>query len=182
MIFISAGHYPASPGAKYDRFIEHDEASIWADMLVHKLNASSKVPELNAILVPTGILKSKIDFINNRIMNGDVAIELHFNAAVNAKGENVGRGSETLHYPGSEKGMKLAQLCQDVLAENFPPSRGIKEGWYRMNKENGPDFFLDKSKCPAVILEPEFVHRSELIVKNREVTINQLSEALLNGI
>jgi hypothetical protein len=68
------------------------------------------------------------------------------------------------------------------LAENFPPSRGIKEGWYRMNKENGPDFFLDKSKCPAVILEPEFVHRSELIVKNREVTINQLSEALLNGI
>jgi hypothetical protein len=31
MIFVSAGHYPSAPGARWERFVEHDEAVIWAD-------------------------------------------------------------------------------------------------------------------------------------------------------
>ena len=170
MIFISAGHYPAKPGAKFERFVEHDEAIIWADELVKKID--------NSMLVPVGVLKSKVAFINERIMNGDIAIEIHFNAAVNAKGENVGKGSETLYYPGSEKGEKLAAAAQSALAEVFPPDRGIKEGWYRMDPARGPDFFLAKTKCPAIIIEPDFVHRFELIIENRETAIDKLAEVL----
>jgi len=84
MIFISAGHYPSAPGAKWERFVEHDEAVVWADMLIAKIGADS-------MLVPTGVLKSKVDFINERIMNGDIAVEIHFNAARDKNNNPIGK-------------------------------------------------------------------------------------------
>ncbi len=171
MIFISAGHHPAAPGAKWDRFIEHDEASIWALIMSNKLDDSGS-------LVPTGTLQSKVDFINARIMNGDVAIEIHFNAARDKDNKPIGRGCETLYYPGSEAGEHLATLCQDALELCFPPNRGVKEGWYRMDPKRGPDFFLARTKCPAVIIEPEFVHHSEKIIDNREMAIDLMIDNL----
>lgn len=168
MIFISAGHYPAKPGATYERFIEHDEAIIWATMLAHKLGEDS-------LLVPVGVLREKVSYINERALNGDVAVEIHFNAATDKDGNNVGRGCESLYYPGSEKGKFLASVCQDVLAKYLPPDRGVKEGYYRMNPDNGPDFFLAKTKCPATIIEPEFVHRFELIQEHRESVVEELA-------
>jgi len=179
MIFISAGHHPTKPGAKFDRFIEHDEACVWVDILVHKINDSGddESPAVKAIAVPVGVLKSKVDFINTRLVNGDIAIEVHFNAAV-VDGKNVGRGCETLYYPGSENGKQLAIKCQEALEEFYPPSRGVKEGWYRMDPKRGADFFLAQTKCPAVIIEPEFVHRFQRIFDNRDDAITLLVIAL----
>lgn len=171
MIFISAGHHPAAPGARFGRFIEHDEACIWAEAIVEQLGE-------NGILVPTGVLREKVAFINERILNGDIAVEVHFNAAKNSSGENVGKGCETLYYPGSEAGKDLAELCQGILSEFFPPDRGTKEGWYRMDPARGPDFFLAKTKCPAVIIEPEFVHRFDLIHTHRVEACKDLANAL----
>ena len=74
MIFISAGHYPSAPGAKYQRFIEHDEAVIWQKLICNILGDK-------CLSVPTGVLRTKADFINERVMNGDIAAEVHFNAA-----------------------------------------------------------------------------------------------------
>lgn len=176
MIFISAGHHPASPGAKFsDRatgveYVEHDEAKIWASLIAHHLGSA-------AIVVPTGHLRSKVAFINERAEPRSLAIEVHFNAAV-LDGVNVGKGSETLYYPGSTAGEALAEAVQDVLAIHFPPSRGIREGWYRENRQNGPDFFLAHTKPPAVILEPEFIHRLGLARERREVVCKSLATAL----
>ena len=172
MIFISAGHYPAAPGAKWDRFIEHDEAVIWAEKLAALLPSG--------VMVPTGVLKSKVAFINERILNGDVAIEIHFNAARNADNEPIGKGSETLYYPGSENGEALAEAVQAVVAAHFAPDRGIKEGWYRMDKSKGADFFLAKTSCPSIIVEPEFVHRSDIIIEKRDATITAMAELLIS--
>ena len=169
MIFISAGHYPSHPGAKWERFIEHDEAVIWADAICEQLD--------NSMRVPTGVLKSKTTFINERVMNNDIAIEIHFNAARDSNDNPIGKGCETLYYPGSDTGKALASLCQAVLAPLFPPDRGIKEGWYRMDKSKGADFFLAKTKCPAVIIEPEFVHRSDIIEDKRVEAVLSLTEA-----
>lgn len=171
MIFISAGHYPARPGAKWERFIEHDEAVVWQQMLCELLGD-------DCIEVPVGILRDKVNFINERSMNGDIAIEIHFNAARDSNNNPIGRGCETLYYPGSEKGKHIAQLCQDALALVFPPSRGVKEGWYRMDPSRGADFFLAKTKCPSIIIEPEFVHHNDLIVENRELAIALLEDTL----
>ncbi len=171
MIFISAGHHPAAPGATFDRFIEHDEATIWAKLMADELNES-------ATLVPTGTLQSKVNFINARIMNGDITIEIHFNAARDKDNNPVGRGCETLYYPGSESGKHIATLCQDALELCFPPNRGVKEGWYRMDRKLGPDFFLARTKCPAVIIEPEFVHHGEKIMEHRELAIDLMIDNL----
>jgi N-acetylmuramoyl-L-alanine amidase len=172
MIFISAGHYPAAPGAKFERFIEHDEAIVWAKAITERLGK-------HGTLVPTGVLREKVAFINERIMNGDFAVEVHFNAAVDSSGTNVGRGCESLYYPGSLDGKDLAELCQGILSEFFAPDRGAKEGWYRMDPARGPDFFLAKTKCPAVIIEPEFVHRFDLIHTYREEACKDIADALI---
>ena len=179
MIFISAGHHPAKPGATFDRFIEHDEACVWVDMMTNAINNSGGEDSLavKATAVPVGFLKTKVDFINSRMIHGDIALEVHFNAAV-VNGKNVGRGSETLYYPGSEAGKALATVCQEALAAFFPPSRGVKEGWYRMDKTRGADFFLAQTKCPAIIIEPEFVHHFQMIFDNRKDTIELLVVAL----
>jgi len=170
MIFISAGHHPGKPGAKFDRFIEHDEACCWIDIMAHKFGEK-------AIAVPVGFLKAKVDFINSRMINGDVALEIHFNAAV-VDGKNIGNGCETLYYPGSEKGKALATVCQEALATFFLPSRGVKEGWYRMDPKRGADFFLAQTRCPAVIIEPEFVQNFQKIFDNRDDAITLLVVAL----
>ncbi len=170
MIFISAGHHPAAPGAKFERFIEHDEALIWADLMNIKLG-------IDSTLVPADTLQHKVDYINSRLMDGDIAIEIHFNSAV-VDGKHVGRGCETLYYPGSELGLHIATLCQEALELCFPPSRGVKEGWYKMDKSRGADFFLARTKCPAVILEPEFVHHTALIQDNRDMAIGLLVDNL----
>jgi N-acetylmuramoyl-L-alanine amidase len=171
MIFISAGHYPSAPGAKWERFVEHDEATVWADLLVAQIDDSMRVP--------TGILRDKVNFINERVMNGDIAVEIHFNAARDKNNNPVGRGCETLYYPGSDRGEKLAEICQVALKSFYPPDRGAKEGWYRMDVSKGPDFFLAKTTCTAVIVEPEFVHRSQTIQDNSYLAINSLAKALV---
>lgn len=200
VIFISAGHFPQQPGAVYDGFVEHDEAMIWARRIVELLGADS-------MLVPTGVLKAKVAFINARNVPGSVCMEIHFNDAVrwrdkNADGkvtddelEHVGEGAETLYCPGSEPGKRLALAVQQSIEHLFPykwtdhnrngiqerdelTGRGVKEGWYRMDKSKGPDFILAKTVCPTVIVEPEFVQRRDRIIANREAACAAMAQAL----
>jgi N-acetylmuramoyl-L-alanine amidase len=172
MIFVSAGHHASKPGASYKGFCEFDEAVVWADLMIDKLGAFG-------IRVPSGFLRDKVDFINARNPVDSVAIEIHFNAAVDSNGNNIGRGCETLYFPGSESGKKIATTVNDALAEVFPPNRGVKEGWYRMNKKNGPDFFLARTKCPAIIIEPDFIHRKDIIQNGREEACQKMVDALV---
>lgn len=182
-IMVSAGHHPTKPGACFGSFCEWDEAKIWADRVVALLDGL-------AMRVPDGVLKDKVGFINAR--SPTLAIEIHFNSYkiwedLNKDGQvsddelrAAGRGSETLYYPGSHAGKKLATIVQAALALHFPPSRGVKEGYYRMDPANGPDFFLARTKCPSVIVEPEFIHRTDLITTKRDAACAGIACALLD--
>lgn len=161
-VFIAAGHHPKAPGAGFEGFYEHDEADRWLDEMF-KLDLDGRV----LVRIPTGPLKDKADFVNRRCAPGDVALELHFNSAVNAAGERVGSGSVTLYCPNSEEGMQLAHAAQEVLKAHFPPDRGIVAGWYRGDQTRGGYYFLERTRCPAIILEPEFVHHRDLIQAKR---------------
>lgn len=174
MIFISAGHHAKMPGASYDGFNEFDEATIWSDKLCGLLGDK-------AIQVPTGVLREKVDFINHRDPSRSIAVEIHFNAAKDSDGNNIGKGCETLYYPGSVYGKQIATVVNNAMAEIFSPDRGAKEGYYRMNPKNGPDFFLAKTKCPAIIIEPEFIHRKKKIVENRTTACEALAEAFVRA-
>ena len=182
MILISAGHHPTKPGACFEGFCEHDEALRWAAAIFSILSPTE------ALLVPPGTLKDKVGFINAR--KCALAVEIHFNSAkqwvdrdndgVVDEGEDfhVGRGCETLYYPGSAKGREAAKIVQAAMAETLPPDRGVKEGWYRMNPKFGPDYFLKKTRCTSLIIEPEFIHRKDLIVKHRQAVCVDLANAI----
>lgn len=175
MIFVSAGHHPEKPGACYGHFCEFPETVAWRDRIVELLGDQG-------VKVPRGYLRNKAAFINSRCPDGvGIAAEIHFNAAADADGNNIGRGSETLHFPGSQAGIHVAKEVQRELSAlaAFQPDRGVKEGWYRMDPKYGVDFFLRKIIAPAVIIEPQFIQHVCDIQKGREAGCKAIARALL---
>lgn len=173
-VFIAPGHYPEAPGAGFEGFYEHDEALRWVDVITR-----SDPDERVFVRVPGLTLREKALFINKRChTERDIAVELHFNSFVDEHNQHRGSGSVTLYYPGSSASEKLARACQKVLAAHFPPDRGVVAGWYRGDERRGPYYFLAKTACPAVILEPEFVHHRDLIQSKRAEVAQALAAAL----
>ena len=170
MILISAGHHPKSPGACHDGFCEHDEAVRWVIELLQHFD------ETEAAAVPTGTLAEKTDYINKR--QPKLAVEIHFNSLYANKTVDAERGCLQLYYPGSETGKRAAQIVQDALAPLFPPDLGVREGFYRLDPTMGVDWFLAKTNCMALILEPEFIDRKDEIVTKRAQACLALAEAL----
>jgi N-acetylmuramoyl-L-alanine amidase len=146
MIFVSAGHYPAKPGVVNGEEREWEEAMVWASQLV-------KILGPRGFLVPTGTLREKVHYVNQ--LSPTIAVEIHFNDLTSSPNDPV-RGSETLYYPGSKTGEALASRVQSALGELLGRNRGAKPGWYRMDPMRGPDFWLKKTDCPSLIIEPGF--------------------------
>lgn len=181
-ILIAAGHEPKRPGAVHLGFAEHPEACLWRDAIVSSGNALFEA-------VPVGTLVEKVLYINRRCAESghSIALEVHFNAG-GTPGKT--RGCETLYAPGSKKGVIVAQYVQDALAPLFPPSRGVKEAWYRMDHphrvdfpgdvpgDEKPDYFCVRTVCPAVIVEPEFIYEREGIQSKRDAACAAIADAL----
>lgn len=171
MILVSVGHHPHSKGASFGDFNEFDEAQIWVSLICNMLGDL-------ALQVPVGVLKKKVAFINDycHTHQGDhIAIEIHFNSDL----KHQGHGSESLYYPISWHGQHVAEEIQDHLSRVFGPNRGAKEGWYRMDRSKGPDYFLARTQCTSVIIEPEFIHNQEHIVEGREPGCATIAQVLI---
>lgn len=175
MIFVSAGHHMEAKGAAFKQYNEFDEVKLWQSLIVNYLGD-------DAMAVPPGTLKQKTTFINSWSVNSyDIAVEVHLNADPDADrpGDPVARGSETLYFPGSQRGLAVAETIQHDLSAIFPPNRGAKEGYYRMNPANGPDWFLRKTRCTAVIVEPEFIENIEqVVIPKRELACQTIATTL----
>lgn len=75
----------------------------------------------------------------------DAFISIHCNAAKRLEAE----GTETFHYPGSERGERLAALIQHHLTEALlTEDRGVKIAKYQVLRE---------TDCPAVLIECGFI-------------------------
>lgn len=178
MILLSAGHYPESPGACHNGFCEHEEAVRWVDILQLLLRSRTSVE-----VVPTGRLGKKIEWVNkfHKSVPVDLAVEIHFNGSEDGKQ----RGSETLYCPNSVKGQRAARIVQDSMSALLGPSRGAKEGWYKMilppDPRATPDIFLSKTDPVALILEPEFIYNRLVIESLRQVTCEMLSDAIIDA-
>lgn len=178
MILLCAGHEPTKPGACFNGFCEHEEATRWVNALALLLRQRTHVD-----VVPTGSLTSKIAFVNAYAVEPvDLAIEIHFNSDESKKQ----RGSETLYCPGSKRGERAARVVQDMLGALLTPNRGAKEGWYRMipppDPAAVPDAFLDKTNPVALILEPEFIYNRAVIESLRQVTCEVLCDAVIDAV
>jgi len=171
MIAVSAGHYPAAPGAVYEGFVEHDHAVKWADKVTELL----KEQGYKVTRIPTGHLQDKVHHVNES--GAKLAIEIHFNSDA----KHNAHGCVTLYCPGSHKGERLASLVQSGLSSFFPPNRGVKEGWYRLDPSRGPDYFLSHTVPPAIIVEPEFVENANKIEANFEVACKMIADGLIDA-
>lgn len=167
-IVISAGHYPAAPGAAFGDILEHKEATTWITAIRKRLVDRGAVV---CVLRP-GPLSEKIKEAN--AFRADLAMELHFNADAAHKG----RGSETLYHPKSRLGKALAEEVQRSMSSLCAPNRGVKEGWYQMNVGGNIDAFLARTNCPAIIVEPLFVHETERFPVAREFVPVVIADAL----
>lgn len=165
-VILSAGHYPAKSGASWEGTREHDVAVQWVDEIADYLTLMG----VEVIEIESTGLTEKVRNVNEWCKTHDcIAIELHFNSA----GPKYVQGNETLYYPGSDEGKSIAEVYNEEffsrVEEYIVKDRGVKEGWYRMDRpgiidfygdEDGdemPDYWLRKTACPAIILEPCFM-------------------------
>lgn len=156
-IALSAGHYSQAKGAVYNDLVEHDLANIWLDYIFDEYDELHSLDKVvfELVFVPPGTLKEKVKFINDN--ECDYAVEIHFNSA---PGDFKYTGSETLYMPDSIKGKEFAKLVHEATIDILEvPDRGIKKGLYWSTKEqtNTPLYFLRRTRCPAIIVEPEFL-------------------------
>lgn len=181
MILLSAGHNPEAQGATWKGWSEYQEACLWVrEIMTHTTGVE---------FIPTGSLKNKVEYVNSK--KATLAIEIHFNSAkvwrdLNNDGKvtddevrNVGSGALTLYAPGSVRGRAYAELFQNAIEPLFGKHwNGVMEGWYRMDKENGPDYFLSKTNCPAIIIEPEFIHHKDFLQENRDAACANIAKVI----
>lgn len=169
MILVSAGHNNNAKGACFEGLCEYPLTLIWAKNIVRLINENGIYSEV----VPVTSLKNKVKYINN--LNSILAVEIHFNSDQQRRGH----GSETLYYPNSEKGVLAANLIQANLSR-IGYDRGAKEGWYRMDPERGPDYFLAKTQCTSLIIEPEFIHNMRQATHRfQHVACDVITQALI---
>lgn len=183
MILISAGHHPNAKGAGYNDYYEYDEAVLWASETANLIRGRVLVD-----VVPTGPLHKKVEWVNLQ-KGATLACEIHFNSDESKRQ----KGSETLYCPGSVNGKMAATLMQGALSGIFPPSRGAKEGWYRMDKpghidypgdvdgDEVEDYFLKKTNPVALIIEPEFIYNLTVIQDRRHPACAAIADALVKA-
>jgi N-acetylmuramoyl-L-alanine amidase len=176
-LFISAGHNPFKAGACDNGFCEYDEAVRWVKTICKVL----KDFNANYFEVATGTINQKTDFINCRADKNDLAIEIHFNSSALAYHNDNIQGAETLYFPESVAGKKTASIIQTAMcnAGNLK-DRGIKEGWYQQDKAKGVIYFLKKTNCVSLVLEPEFIQRKQAIQAMRQAVAQAIADSLIS--
>lgn len=177
VLILSIGHHPESGGARWHDLSEHTEIVRWMNFIFGRL---SKYNDISTHLVEIGKLPDKVAQVNEivrqtKAMGADVpilAVELHFNSA----GSTYVNGNETLYYPGSVTGKAAAHKFNNEFIgyaetqyDMYIRNRGAKEGWHRMDRPNvvdyvgdvdgdeTPNYFLRKTSCTSLILEPHFL-------------------------
>lgn len=143
-VFISAGHGGKDPGAvgsgMYEKNVNLQIAlANGAELKRHGINVvfSRTVDENDPV---TDEVKEA------NASKANLAISHHINSASSNKAD----GSESLYYPGSEDGKRLAELCEEEIKKLGQNSRGIKE--------RGGLWFLKGTNMPAVITESFFIN------------------------
>jgi len=181
IVTLSIAHFPAKSGAGFNGIHEHEVSEVWTKNLRNQLELLG----ISVAIAPIGGLRNKVNYVNEH--DSDVAIEIHFNGAAS---RNVS-GVETLYCPNSVKGKAFATTVHALYApEMHCKDRGIKEGWYKMDRpdfEDYPgdkegdeiaDYFLRKTACPALILEPEFISQLNNIWKYEDSACVAIAEGV----
>lgn len=183
-IAIFAGHGGKDPGAVDPIELKQNDGIYQDNIYTEESDVNLKAAKiLEKILIKNGhevlmareedvyiSLQKRTDFANNN--KADIVISLHANAAANS----AANGIETLYYPTSPNGKKLAECVQKrMIKASNAVDRGIK-------KRNNL-YVLRKTLMPAILVEMGFLTnvREEHLLNEKEY-LYLLMEAVAFGV
>ena len=139
-VFLSAGHGGSDPGAVAYGMKEKD-------INLSIMLACKSELERHGVTVICSRTKDEDDRVGSEVKEAnasgaDIAVSFHTNAG-------GGDGSESFYYESSEKGERLATLCENNVKAIGQNSRGIKSGNYL--------YFVKNTKMTAVLCECAFI-------------------------
>jgi N-acetylmuramoyl-L-alanine amidase len=139
-VFLSAGHGGSDPGAVANGLYEK---TINLNILLVCKNEL----ERHGVKVVCSRIKDEEDTVIQEVKeanssDADIAVSFHINAG-------GGDGFEVYYYNSSNKGKKLATLCEKYVKELGQNSRGLKSGNHL--------HFIKKTTMTSVLVESFFI-------------------------
>ena len=188
-ILIDPGHGIDTPGKRSPDglFLEYLWNRQVADLSLEGLvsagvDASLVVTETNDVTLRNRV--NRINTICNRVGASNVLlVSVHANAAGNGSAWMNARGWSCYTSKGKTKSDQVAECLYDAFEAEFP-ERKIRKDMSDGDRDWEENFYvLQKSKCPAVLLENFFYdNREECAWMLQEETKKRIASAAVKGI
>lgn len=188
-ILIDPGHGIDTPGKRSPDglFVEYLWNRQVADLILDGLlsagvDASLVVTETNDVSLRNRV--NRVNTICNRLGASNVLlVSIHANAAGNGSAWMNARGWSCYTSKGKTKSDQVAECLYDAFEEEFQ-DRKIRKDMSDGDRDWEENFYvLQKSKCPAVLLENFFYdNREECAWMLQEETKKRIASAAVKGI
>ena len=188
-ILIDPGHGIDTPGKRSPDglFLEYLWNRQVADLILEGLvsagvDASLVVTETNDVTLRNRV--NRINTICNRVGASNVLlVSVHANAAGNGSAWMNAKGWSCYTSRGKTKSDQVAECLYDAFEEEFQ-DRKIRKDMSDGDRDWEENFYvLQKSKCPAVLLENFFYdNREECAWMLQEETKRRIASAAVKGI
>ena len=166
-ILIDAGHGIDTPGKRspdgaFREYLWNREIAdlVCEDLGIDGYNVSLVVTETNDIPLITRV--NRVNAICNKYGTDDVIlVSIHSNAAGNGKDWMDAKGWSCYTTKGDTKSDKLADLMYDSFERSFPDKK-MRKDMQDGDRDWEENFYIiQKSKCPAVLIENFFYDNKE---------------------
>lgn len=166
-VLIDPGHGIDTPGKRSPDglFLEYLWNRQVADLLLERLvamgiDASLVVTETNDVTLRNRV--NRVNTICNKVGASNVLlVSIHANAAGNGSSWMNAKGWSCYTSKGKTKSDQVAECLYDAFEEEFP-DRKIRKDLSDGDKDWEENFYvLEKSRCPAVLLENFFYDNKE---------------------
>ena len=188
-VLIDPGHGIDTPGKRSPDglFLEYLWNRQVADLLLEKLvamgiDASLVVTETNDVTLRNRV--NRVNTICNKVGASNVLlVSIHANAAGNGSSWMNAKGWSCYTSKGKTKSDQVAEYLYDAFEEEFP-DRKIRKDLSDADKDWEENFYvLEKSRCPAILLENFFYdNREECAWMLQEETKRRIASAAAKGI
>ena len=188
-VLIDSGHGIDTPGKRSPdgQFLEYLWNRQVADMLLERLvsmgiDASLVVTETNDVTLRNRV--NRVNTICNKVGASNVLlVSIHANAAGNGSAWMNAKGWSCYTSKGKTQSDQVAECLYDAFEAEFP-ERKIRKDLSDGDKDWEENFFiLEKSRCPAVLLENFFYdNREECAWMLQEETKRRIAYAAAKGI
>ena len=188
-VLIDPGHGIDTPGKRSPDglFLEYLWNRQVADLLLEKLvamgiDASLGVTETNDVTLRNRV--NRVNTICNKVGASNVLlVSIHANAAGNGSSWQNAKGWSCYTSKGKTQSDQVAECLYEAFEAEFP-DRKIRKDLSDGDKDWEANFFvLEKSRCPAVLLENFFYdNREECAWLLQEETKRRIASAAAKGI